>query len=168
MPLISKKKFRPQRVIIPKGLVDPEEVTILEIPLCLKDEPVVIARKKNFHPNDPHSEEGNDRISSACSSQVSLPLSYDQNNRPNSAKPGNLRPSSVCGNCPNRTSTPFSPSLSPEQLQTMEKEECAALLNDLNQFQQARRNLILHTTSFASHPTSSSFINNNNNNKISS
>lgn len=36
-----------QRIIIPKGSVDPTDTTVIEVPLRLQNEPVVIAKRKS-------------------------------------------------------------------------------------------------------------------------
>lgn len=54
MPFCKKKKddgasvppFTVQKVVIPKGMINPNETTIIEIPARLHDQPLVIAKRK--------------------------------------------------------------------------------------------------------------------------
>lgn len=49
MPLCTKKKEQTpmvQKVVIPKGMINPTETTIIEIPAKLHKQPVVIAKRK--------------------------------------------------------------------------------------------------------------------------
>lgn len=48
----KKKKDVFQKVIIPKGMVNPTETTIIEIPMALQKQPVVVAKRKH------HSKKG--------------------------------------------------------------------------------------------------------------
>lgn len=47
----KKKKEVFQKVIIPKGMVNPEETTIIEIPSKLQKQPVVVAKRKSQEPS---------------------------------------------------------------------------------------------------------------------
>lgn len=55
MPLCNKKKQEEvvqkaprtaQKIVIPKGMINPNETTIIEIPARLHDQPLVIAKRK--------------------------------------------------------------------------------------------------------------------------
>lgn len=53
MPLCKKKQEEPkklphtaQKIVIPKGMINPNETTIIEIPARLHDQPLVIAKRK--------------------------------------------------------------------------------------------------------------------------
>lgn len=53
----KKKKQIYQKVIIPKGMVNPAETTIIEIPVKLQKQPVVVAKRKSLKQ---YSEEDDD------------------------------------------------------------------------------------------------------------
>lgn len=47
MPLCGKKKSHTvQKVVIPRGMVNPDETTVIEIPVTLIKQPVVVAKRK--------------------------------------------------------------------------------------------------------------------------
>lgn len=58
MPFCKKKEEEPpkipqytsQKIVIPRGMINPHETTIIEIPARLHDQPLVIAKRK---PNGP-------------------------------------------------------------------------------------------------------------------
>lgn len=52
MPLY-KQKSPVQRVIIPKGLVNPTETTVIEIPLIYNKQDVVVAQKRSVGRKSP-------------------------------------------------------------------------------------------------------------------
>lgn len=43
----SSKNVPPQKVIIPKGMINPDETTVIEIPARLHKQPIVVAKHKN-------------------------------------------------------------------------------------------------------------------------
>lgn len=59
MPLCKKKdKNGPmQKVLIPKGMINPGETTIIEIPARLHKQPLVIAKRKASDPNQPFTSD---------------------------------------------------------------------------------------------------------------
>ena len=44
----ARKKLKIQKLIIPKGMVNPNQTTIVEIPLNMKKQPILVARRKDF------------------------------------------------------------------------------------------------------------------------
>lgn len=41
-----KKKIEYQKVVIPRGMINPHETTVIEIPTNLQKQPVVVAKRK--------------------------------------------------------------------------------------------------------------------------
>ncbi|KAK5644908.1 hypothetical protein RI129_006208 [Pyrocoelia pectoralis] len=147
----TARNLSPQKVIIPKGMINPKETTIIEIPARLHRQPIVIAKHKN-------SEIGCGLL---CSSFKSENESMSSKNSADKPVPNNLNVSSERSNetedkSHQGPSMKGAPKLSKEKnynqkipvsgssknLDIMEEKERTELQRDLEVFQRARRNLL--------------------------
>lgn len=61
----GKKKIEYQKVVIPRGMINPHETTVIEIPTNLQKQPVVVAKRKTEpSPSSPSRRSSKSRTSS--------------------------------------------------------------------------------------------------------
>lgn len=77
MPLCGKKSSKPscQKVVIPRGMVNPGETTVIEIPAKLNKQPVVVAKRKQpSMPEEDYEQGPSERRSSSHKPPPTVPL----------------------------------------------------------------------------------------------
>lgn len=180
MPVTSRDKkqptnlnLSPQKVIIPKGMINPEETTIIEIPSRLHRQPIVIAKHKN-------AEIGYGLL---CSSFKSPNEDVPPNNSTFTPILNHLKtlPERILGSSGSKvkqrqgsahhSSMPVIPipkgdkhvqqlpnTGSIKDLGAVEERERSELQRDLEVFQRARRNLLENASKLTSNETSSRII----------
>ncbi|XP_031352301.1 uncharacterized protein LOC116177455 [Photinus pyralis] len=177
MPVTSREKKRPtrnispQKVIIPKGMVNPKETTIIEIPSRLHRQPIVIAKHKNseigygllcssFKSTNEHVTPTNSTFKPILSHLKTLPERIlGSSGSTEKRRQGSSRHSSMQvisqphhGEKYNNQQVPNTGSF--KDLEIVEERERSELQRDLEVFQRARRNLLENTSKLTSNETS--------------
>ncbi|KAK4875757.1 hypothetical protein RN001_012179 [Aquatica leii] len=138
----TNKNALSQKVIIPKGMINSDETTVIEIPARLHKQPIVVAKHKNTDP-------GRNLLCSTFKTQ----------NRPSSI-PTNIKLPSYISIDSQMNTNPKSKvefdiqnnqlhACSLKNLNMTEEKERSELQKNLEAFQKARRKLLEHTTKLA-------------------
>ncbi|XP_050296506.1 uncharacterized protein LOC126736271 [Anthonomus grandis grandis] len=175
-------KNKSQKILIPRGTIDPNEDTLIEIPKNLQERPVVVASRG---PNQTHLSFRSDHIGpSNISSQyapmqttnpnITLGQTYYEPAAANTSTFYQPQPIPTRNQVPIRTDDSFSPTHnstvhSPNyysshdisasllaDLNTTELEEKSLVQQKLEAFQEARRQFLLETTTMVATSTSPS------------
>ncbi|XP_017772439.1 PREDICTED: uncharacterized protein LOC108559616 [Nicrophorus vespilloides] len=117
-----------QKVVIPKGMINPGETTIIEIPSNLQKQPIVVAKRKTSLDSFKNASQSGGR--KCCKDQGGK-----GNNTPNGKdkKGGNKNANAATSN----------------ELEITERKEREQFLKDLEEFQKARRKLLANASFLA-------------------
>ncbi|KRT81835.1 hypothetical protein AMK59_5410, partial [Oryctes borbonicus] len=129
----GKKKIEFQKVVIPRGMINPHETTVIEIPINLQKQPVVVAKRKTeiSRANNKSRFGSRSKYDSFRPKQTSSPISiHDQHQTSRSFM----------------NYTPLEGLSSIGDLEATERQERDQLQRDLDEFQRARRKLLANTS----------------------
>ncbi|KAF5304170.1 hypothetical protein FQR65_LT08064 [Abscondita terminalis] len=138
----SNKNVPFQKVIIPKGMINPDETTVIEIPARLHKQPIVVAKHKT-------ADLGRGLLCGTFKNQhLTTPASLKSPTLPPSEPQLNINQHRLKVREGVDTNVRFN-SGSLKNLNATEERERAELQKNLEAFQKARRKLLENTTKLA-------------------